>query len=70
MELKAQIIADTNMFRQLYDEMDAEGCSNSRLPNDGSPYDDAAEYNDLVRYGKGLECPDSLSFWRADNVRK
>jgi len=69
MELKNQIQADTEMFRRLFDEMDAAGCFDSRLPNDGGPYDDAAEFVDLVRYGKGIVSPDSLSFWRTGYVR-
>ncbi|MCL2628219.1 MAG: hypothetical protein FWD44_05950 [Oscillospiraceae bacterium] len=68
MELKEQIQADMEMFRQLFDEMDAEGCFNSRQPNDGKVFDEEAEYADLIRYKKGLENPDSLSFWRTTSA--
>ena len=68
MELREKIKADTEMFRLLFEEMDAEGCFNSRFPNDGETYDEDAEYDDLIHYKEGLEKPNSLSFWRTANV--
>lgn len=62
MDFEEQVAIDKEMFSQLFEEMDAEGCFNSRSPNTSDPYDENAEHADLVRYAQTLNTPGALSF--------
>jgi hypothetical protein len=53
---------DAEYFKEMLEELDAEGRFNDTMPNVGVEYDVDKEMADLSRYQESLNKPGSLSF--------
>jgi hypothetical protein len=61
---KAQFQEDINYFNEMYEQLDAQGRFNDRLPNSGELYDEDDMLADINGYAEYIKKPESLSFWR------